>query len=99
MEERTLSSFLARVRGAASAGRVEIRTYALDGAREFGWDAADVRAQLLDLVEADFLRTERSTAPEGGLIWVFTPDLWDGGYLWIRLIERKNIVVVSFHEG
>ena len=99
MEELTLSSFLARVREAASSGRVELRVYALDGARELGWDAADIRAQLLDLVEADFLRTERSTAPEGGLIWVFTPDLWDGGYLWIRLIERKNIVVVSFHEG
>ena len=79
--------------------RVEVRAYALAGARDLGWEAADIRAQLLELSEGDFLRTECSTAPAGGLIWVFTPDLWDGGYLWIRLIERKNIIVVSFHEG
>ena len=98
-EEPNTVAFLRRVRRAVSAGRVEIRAYALDGARDLGWDAADIRAQLLDLVDGDFLRTERSTAPEGGLIWVFTPETWDDEYLWIRLVERKGVVVVSFHQG
>lgn len=99
MEDRALSSFLTRLRQAVSVGRIEVRAYALDGARDLGWDPTDICAQLLELSAEDFLRTERSTAPEGGLIWVFTPDTWDGGHLWIRLIERRNIIVVSFHEG
>jgi hypothetical protein len=63
------------------------------------WTGEDLRLQLLELTGEDFLRTEESNAPEGGLIWVFTPDLWDGGYLWIRLVERAGIVVISFHRG
>jgi len=59
----------------------------------------DLRLQLLELAIDDLLRTEQSTAPEGGLIWVFTPELWDGSHLWIRLVERAGIVVISFHKG
>jgi hypothetical protein len=99
MDERALPAFLSRVRHAVAADRIELRAYALDGARELGWDAADIRAQLLELTDDDFLRTERSIAPGGGLIWVFTPDLWDEGYLWVRLTERKNIVDITLHRG
>lgn len=63
------------------------------------WSAGDLRLQLLDLTAEDFLRIEDSTAPQGGLIWVFTPELWDEGQLWIRLVERGGIVVISFHRG
>lgn len=27
------------------------------------------------------------------------PEFWDGGHLWIRLVERAGIVVISFHRG
>ena len=50
-------------------------------------------------MEERTLSSFHSTAPEGGSIWVFTPDLCNGEYLWIRLVERRNIVVISFHEG
>jgi hypothetical protein len=78
---------------------VEIRGYALDGLRDLEWTVVDLRLQLLELAIDDLLRTEQSTAPEGGLIWVFTPELWDGGHLWIRLVERAGIVVIIFHKG
>lgn len=71
----------------------------LDGLRDLEWTAADLRLQLLELSVDDFLRTVVSTAPQGGLVWVYTPESWDGGYLWIRLIERTGVVVISFHKG
>lgn len=94
-----LVSFLQRLRRAVTEGRVEIRAYAVEGLRDLEWTAEDLRLQLLDLAAADFLRVEDSAAPQGGLIWVFTPDFWDGGHLWIRLVERAGIVVISFHRG
>ncbi len=94
-----LAAFLLRLRRAVHEGRVEIRAYALDGLRDLEWSAGDLRLQLLDLTVDDFHRTEDSTAPRGGLIWVFTPELWGEGHLWIRLVERAGIVVISFHNG
>ena len=83
----------------SGSGWPEIRGYALDGLRELEWTAQDLRLQLLELTLDDLLRTEESTAPEGGVVWVFTPEFWDGGHLWIRLVERSGIVVISFHKG
>ncbi len=94
-----ISDFLVRLGVAVADGRVEIRGYAVDGLRELEWTAQDLRLQLLELTVDDLLRTEESTAPEGGLVWVFTPEFWEGGYLWIRLVERAGIVVISFHKG
>lgn len=94
-----LASFLFRLRCAVTEGRVEIRAYALEGLRDLEWTAEDLRLQLLELAVEDFLRVEDSTAPQGGVIWVFTPEFWDGGHLWIRLVERSGIVVISFHRG
>jgi hypothetical protein len=94
-----IGAFLVRLRRAVDGGRVEIRGYALDGLRDLEWTVVDLRLQLLELAIDDLLRTEQSTAPEGGFIWVFTPELWDGGHLWIRLVERAGIVVISFHKG
>ncbi len=67
--------------------------------RDLEWTAEDLRVQLLELAAHDFLRVESSTAPQGGVIWVFTPEFWDGGHLWIRLVERAGVVVISFHRG
>ena len=94
-----LDAFLQRLRRAVHDGRVEIRTYAVEGLREFEWSAGDLRLQLLELTRQDFLRVEASSALQGGLIWAFTPEFWDGGHLWIRLVERSGIVVISFHRG
>ena len=97
--ESQVLAFLARLRAAVADGRVEVRAYALAGLRDLEWSTADLKLQLVELTVADLLRTERSSAPQGGLVWVFTPDYWDGGHLWIRIIERAGVVVISFHKG
>ena len=94
-----IAAFLVRLRRAVAEDRIEVRAYALDGLRDLEWTAEDLRMQLLELTVDDLLRTEASTAPQGGVVWVFTPEFWDGGFLWIRLIERAGIVVISFHKG
>ncbi len=66
-----IAAFLARLGRAVAERRVEIRGYALDGLRDLEWTAEDLQMQLLELTIDDLLRTEESTALEGGLIWVF----------------------------
>ena len=94
-----ISAFLGRLHAAVRENRVQVRGYALEGLRDLEWTTEDLRLQLLELTVGDLLRTEASTAPQGGQIWVFTPELWDGGYLWIRIVERAGVVVISFHKG
>ena len=93
-----IAMFLARVLRAAAGGRVVLTEYAEDRALdELGWSASDVIAQLLVLEISDFHQTERTRGD--ALLWVFTPDIGEVGRLWIRLVERQGIVVVSFHPG
>ena len=74
-------------------------TYAADlAAEDLGWDRTDILLLLDELEVRDFHRVEDSTARPGDLIWVFCPDL-STGMLWIRLVEREEIVVVSFHRA
>ena len=94
-----IAAFLRRVRAAVDGGRVVLSDYAVEGADELGWEPWDVRAQLRELGPEDWFRCEESVALPGDLLWVFTPELWDGDSLWIRLLERNGIVVVSFHRG
>jgi hypothetical protein len=94
-----IAAFLRRVRHAVDTGRVELTSYATDGADELGWEPLDVLDQLRELTVEEWFRCEESTAVRGDLIWVFTPNLWDEDYLWIRLVERGGIVVISFHRG
>ena len=94
-----LSAFLRRLRAAVDSGCVELTANAIGGARDLGWTAEDIRWQLAELSQEDFLRIEDSTAPEGGRIWVFLPEMPEEGHLWIRLTERRGIVVISFHRG
>lgn len=65
---------------------------------EFGLHEDDIFAVLYDLAAEDFDHEEPSTAPEGGDIRVFVPMTAEGR-LWVRLCERDDIVVVSFHRG
>jgi len=73
----------------------EARDVALE---QFGWDEGDIFALLRVLEEEDFHRTEPSIAEEGGTIWVFVP-MTGGGRIWVRLCERQQTIVVSFHRG
>lgn len=93
-----IAMFLARLLRAAAEGRVVLTEYAEDRALdELGWSASDVMAHLLVLEISDFHQTERTRGDE--VLWVFTPDVDEVGRLWIRLVERQGIVVVSFHPG
>lgn len=95
-----LTAFLQRVRTAATSGKVIVSQYAAErAADELQWDQWDIFEQLKDLVPDDLRHCEISRAPSADLIWVFTPQLWDGDLLWIRLIERDGVVVVSFHRA
>lgn len=92
-------SFLERLDRALAADRV----YTTHDAREtalaqFEWDEGDIFLLLRLLEEVDFLLTEPSRAPEGGTIWVFVPTT-EEGRIWVRLCERGDIIVVSFHRG
>jgi len=95
----TIAAFLVRTRTALRAGRVVISSYAMEGAEGLGWDESDVFQQLGDLTPDEFLRREKSQVRPWETIWVFTPTLSQEEYLWIRLVERDGIIVVSFHLG
>lgn len=93
-------AFLRRLAAAVEQERVFVSAYAADRATEdLQWDQWDIIEQLKDITFDDLRHCECSRAPTADLIWVFTPELWDGGHLWIRLIERDGIVVVSFHRA
>ena len=97
--DSSISSFLARLRRAVAQDRLQVREYAKEGLRDLEWTLQDLKIALSELSVDDFHRTERSSAPQGGLIWVFTPERLDEGTLWIRLVERAGIVIISFHQG
>jgi len=95
-----LAAFLARVRVAVEERRVRVTDYAREGASALDWNEWDIVEQLRELTATDWLRCESSVdRHRPSLIWVFEPDFWDGGKLWIRLVERSGVLVVSFHKG
>jgi hypothetical protein len=86
-----------------SAALDEDRVFPSEDAREtaasqFGWEVGDIFVVLYDLVGEEFHVTEPSTAPEGGTIWVFLP-MTAQGRIWVRICERADIILVSFHRG
>jgi len=91
---------LRRVRSHVAGDRVFVTAYAADrAADELGWDRADILEVVAGLEPEDFLRVEGSRVRPGERIWVFCPLLDDqGAGLWIRLVERGGVVVVSFHR-
>jgi hypothetical protein len=96
-----VSGFLRRVRQAVIEKRVRFSDYARERAREdLGWELDDMQEQLLMLTEEDLFRREPSTDRPWEDVWTFTPPLLDEeDFLWIRLVEREGVLVVSFHRG
>ena len=96
-----VAAFLRRVREAVATKRVRASDYARDRAREdLGWDIFDIGEQLRELTEKDLYRREPSHDRPWEEIWTFTPPLLDEeGFLWIRIVERDGVLVVSFHRG
>lgn len=93
-------AFLRRLRSALRSGRFYLSEYALERAfDELAWLDEDIVAQIALLQERDFLRSEHSTAREADRIWVFCPYDETEGELWIRLVEREGVVVISFHRA
>ncbi len=90
-----VAAFLARVRLAVATEHVVISSKAADEAtEELGWVQEDILDELCELEAADYLRSEPSIVRAGGVVHTFTP-----GDLWIRLVERGGIIVVSFHRA
>jgi len=75
------------------------RATTLDWGRATQQDLWHIPEQLKELAVEDHRHCELSKAPTTDAIWVFTPELWGDDLLWIRLIERNGIVVVSFHRA
>jgi hypothetical protein len=97
--EAQIAAFLRRLKDAVRKGRVVISVYAAErAADELGWDQADILLMLHELTVSDFRRSETSIRDPADLIWVFCPEV-DYDILWIRLIERQGILVVSFHRA
>jgi hypothetical protein len=99
--EAGVAAFLRRVREAVAANRVRTSDYARERAREdLCWNALDIGEQLSELTEDDLYRREPSHDRPWEDIWTFTPPLLDEeGFLWIRIVERGGVLVVSFHRG
>lgn len=66
---------------------------------DLGWEEDDVLAQIDELEVDDFERVERSTVHPGDRVWVFCPDDAFAGRLWIRLVERGGVILISFHRA
>lgn len=90
-------SFLTRVRRAIRNGEVVVSAKALDEAAEdLRWSRDEIIAFVLLLDVSDFERVEVSAVRPGDSVWVFCPEI-DEGTLWIRIVARAGIIIVSFH--
>ena len=93
-----ITAYLRRLRRRVDEGRIQFTRNANLSIEDMEWTQADATEQVRCLRQEDFLRVETSTVDES-MIWVFTPDEPWFGRLWIRLVERAGITVVSFHPG
>lgn len=93
----SVAAFLSRVRRAIRVGEVVVSAKALDEAAEdLNWSRDELIVFLTFLEVSDFERVEMSAVRPGDTLWVFCPEI-EEGTLWIRIIARKGIIVVSFH--
>lgn len=107
VSEAKISGFLHRLRLSLREERVVVDVYALDRASmELEWDHLAILDELRWLTVSAFHRLETGRDPRylGENIWVFCPGIalppkFDQSNLWIRLIERRGIIVISFHEA
>ena len=97
--EAQVESFLRGLRRALNADNVLItRKAAEEAASELHMRREEVFEILAELTGLDFDHATASVAVPGDEIWVFTP-VCDEVALWIRLVERGKVIVVSFHEA
>ena len=96
---RDLQRFLKRLEQALAADAVRVSTYARQRAfDELQFDALDILLVVGELDAESFEKCVLSEVSHDELVWVFCPTV-DDTILWIRLIERNGILVVSFHPG
>jgi hypothetical protein len=76
---------------------VQVTLSAEQDAADVGFDRPMIESLLVRLDVADFETRVPSDPAQGEWVWVFVPSI-DELDLWVRLIERAGIVVVSFHE-
>ena len=99
MTEAQIRAFLKRLSVWIQTGRFILTRYARErAAAELSWEVNDILMQLQELAVADFYRVEDSREHPGRVVWVFCPEYWEGGLLWIRLIEVDHLIVISFHR-
>ena len=98
--DREVEQYLIQVRRLIEQQRVVVSGYALDLAwRQLHYTQWDVLEEIQSLDSSSFYDQKPSSAEEGGMVWIFAPELWDGGFLWIRLCIRDSLVIISFHRG
>lgn len=93
----TLEAFLQRVRTACEENRAQLTLSAQQDAADIGFDRSMVENLLMRLSPGDFEKRVRSDRGPGEWVWIFLPALGDL-HLRVRLLERRGIVVISFHE-
>ena len=94
-----IRAFLHRLAVAVGDDRVFVtRKAAQEAAEELGFDRVTILNTLAELEVRDFSHVVASTAVPDVRVWVFTPET-ESMTLWIRLVERTGMVVVSFHEA
>jgi hypothetical protein len=94
----SVRAFLARLRLACRANRVLLTPSTQQEADALGFDVVAVEHVLMNLETEDFEKLVPSTRRPGDVIWVFVPVVDGDLTLWIRMIERGNVVVISFHD-
>jgi hypothetical protein len=106
--KRQIAAFLGQVKQACQRGSVIVTEKAAEEATEdLGWDEASILGELAALEASDFERVEKSTVNSADEIWTFCPyvdvlteeDELENVKLWIRLVERNGVIVVSCHRA
>lgn len=98
MRQRGLSSILDAIRDHAGAGRVRFTLKALHELEqlELGLDERDVCDVLSALRPNDFIGRLVSHITHEWM-YIFAPDV-GGVSVYLKLVLRRNCVVISFHE-
>jgi hypothetical protein len=95
---RWLAPLVRRIHRLVAAGRVRMTLKAVRelALLEFGLDEQDACDVLAALEEEDFAR-RLASARTGEWLYVFKPRI-GGRLLYVKLVVRRDCIVVSFHE-
>ena len=97
MEKSNPHHDLSRIKELSAKGSVRIATTAMRDALNIGFERQDVIDVIASLVRTDFCKS--MTAYHDHTCWhdVYRP-MTDAGELYIKLILKNNVFVVSFKE-